>query len=184
LAPAISRRHGISGRERYDAITVCEKKAVSTYKKSVRPFHGRINEGPLDPIQVACIQEFQLHPERARCSLHLLCFGLSKYRVCRIAEIGNGAHSGYQYEQQFKPLRGDFGQKKIDACKIASRTIESVDQADLDRVGALHKNDRDRLSRLLGGKSSKCTLQRNNHGYLPLDQIGDQNRKAVVVALG
>ena len=50
-------------------------------------------------------------------------------------------------------------------------------------VGALHKNDRDRLGRRFGCKRTICAFQYNDHGYLTANQFGDQCRQPIVSTL-
>jgi hypothetical protein len=65
--------------------------------------------------------------------------------------------------------------------EVAARTVEAGDEADLDRVGADPKNDRDCLSRRLGGQCCWCGV-RNDDGNLTANQIGGQGGQSIVAA--
>jgi hypothetical protein len=65
--------------------------------------------------------------------------------------------------------------------EVAARTVEAGDEADLDRVGADPKNDRDRLGRRLGGQCS-WRGARNDDGRLTAHQIGGQGEQSIVAA--
>ena len=59
---------------------------------------------------------------------------------------------------------------------------ETVDEADPHRVGALHDDNRDRVSRVLGRPRGLHALQRHDHRYLTANQLGDQAWQPIVVA--
>jgi hypothetical protein len=52
--------------------------------------------------------------------------------------------------QQFKAIRDRCDKMKVEASDISARLVETADEADLDRIGALHENDRDRLGGRFG----------------------------------
>jgi len=47
--------------------------------------------------------------------------------------------------------------------------VQAIDEADPNRIGSLHKNDRDSLGRCFGCKRAVCALQYYDHGYLTLN---------------
>src|SRR5262249_47117783 len=55
---------------------------------------------------------------------------------------------------------------QVDAGDISARSVETLDEANPDWVGGLHKNDRDRLGRRFCCKRALCAFQCNDHGYL------------------
>jgi hypothetical protein len=69
------------------------------------------------------------------------------------------------------------------AGEISARSVEAIDEADLDRVGALHKNNRDRLGCRFGCERTICALQYNDHGYLTANQFGNERREPIVSTL-
>jgi hypothetical protein len=60
---------------------------------------------------------------------------------------------------------------------------KSFDQTDSNRIGTLHKDDRDGLSCRLCRKRAKRALKNNEHGDRASDQFGDEDRKLVVSAI-
>ena len=106
-----------------------------------------------------------------RGTLQLSRLTLSKNWVGRVAEVSDRPRRRHQLEQQLKALSSHFGQHEVDAGEISARPVELVNEANPDRVGGLHKNNRDRLGRGLGCKRTLCALQYNNHGYLTGEPI-------------
>jgi hypothetical protein len=47
-------------------------------------------------------------------------------------------------EQQIEALSTHFGRHEVDAGDISARSVKTIDKPNPDRVGGLHKNDRDR----------------------------------------
>jgi hypothetical protein len=112
-----------------------------------------------------CIHDQQAHPTSTRCNLHLSRFALGKNGVGRVAEVS---------DRHGRRHPGCFGQQEVDAGDIPPRSVETADEADSDRVGALHKNDRDRLGRRFGCKCTifeVCKVKKPNHGYRRLLRV-------------
>jgi hypothetical protein len=53
-----------------------------------------------------------------------------------------------------------------------------------DRVGADRKHDRDCSGRGLRCERRGSAADRDDHGHLPLDEIGSQRRQSIVMAVG
>jgi hypothetical protein len=115
--------------------------------------------------------------------LHFSHFGLRVNGVGRVAEVSDQLGRGHQFEQQLKALSGRFSQQQINAGEISARSVKTFDEADPDRIGALHKNDRDRLGRRFGCKRTICALQYNDHGHLTANQFAGQHRQPIVSTL-
>jgi hypothetical protein len=49
--------------------------------------------------------------------------------------------------RELHALSSHFGPHEVDAGDISARPVETIDESNPDRVGSLHKNDRDRLGR-------------------------------------
>src|SRR5262249_11497604 len=96
------------------------------------------------------IQQQKAHSERTCRSLHLCRFCLRINRVGWVTEVSDRRGRGYGFVQQFKALRDRFDKMKIEASDISARLVETSDEADLDRIGALHENDRGRLGGRFG----------------------------------
>ena len=96
-------------------------------------------------------------------NLHLPRFALGKSGVSWVAEVTDRLGSGHQFEQQLKALSRRFGRQKTNTGEISARSVEAINEADLNRVGTLHKNDRDRLGRRFGCERTLCAFQDNDH---------------------
>jgi hypothetical protein len=70
-------------------------------------------------------------------------FGPAK-AICRIDQQRDLRSARHQFAHQLKALRGHFDSEEGDAIQIAARTVEARHKDNLDRVGADHKNNRDR----------------------------------------
>ena len=118
-----------------------------------------------------------------RGSLQLSGFALGKNGVGRVAEVSDRRGLRHQFEQQIKALSSHFGRHELDAGDISARPIETIDEANPDRVGSLQKNDRDRLGRRFGCKRTLCAFQRNNHRYLTANQFSGQRCQLIVFTM-
>ena len=118
-----------------------------------------------------------------RGSLQLSGFALGKNGVGRVAEVSDRRGLRHQFEQQIKALSSHFGPHEVDAGDISARPIETIDEANPDRVGSLQKNDRDRLGRRFGCKRTLCAFQRNDHRYLTANQFSGQRCQLVVFTM-
>src|SRR5947208_14640651 len=170
-------------RQPGDLIAVGKKKPIGAHQERVSPLLNKVRKGRLDLAWATCIHEQQANPKSTRRNLHHSRFALLITGVGRVAEVSDRRGRRHQFEQQLKALPGRFGQQEIDAGKIPTRSVWTVDEADPYRVGALHKNDRDRLGRPFGGKRTTCALQYNDHGYLTANQFSDQRRQRIVSTL-
>src|SRR5262249_2839574 len=111
---------------------------------------NKIRKGRLDLIRITRIQQQKAHSERTCRSLHLCRFCLCINRVGWVAEVSNRRGCGHGFMQKFKALRDRFDKMKVEASDISARLVETADEADLDRIGALHENNRDRLGGRFG----------------------------------
>jgi hypothetical protein len=59
--------------------------------------------------------------------------------------------------------------------------IEATNEACLNRVGALHKNDRNGLGRSFRCERTGSALHYNDHRQLLANQFGDQHRQPIVL---
>ena len=78
---------------------------------------------------------------------------------------------------------GHFGRHKVDSGDISARPVHTIDEANPNRIGGLHKNDRDRLGRRFGCKRTLCAFQCNDHGYLTANQLSSQRRQLIVFTM-
>jgi hypothetical protein len=77
----------------------------------------------------------------------------------------------------------DSAEQEAEAGQISARSVEAIDETNLDWVGALHEHNRDGFGRRFGCKRTVCTLQDNDHGHLSANQFGDQRRQPIVSTL-
>src|SRR6516164_4986161 len=61
--------------------------------------------------------------------------------------------------------------------------VKARDQAELDRINAHPKDDRNCLGRCFSGKNRR-RVDRGDHGYLATNQLGSQGRQLVIVSVG
>ena len=125
----------------------------------------------------------EAHPTSTRSHLRLSHFVLGKNGVGRVAKVSNRCARRHQFQQQFETLCSHFDPKQDDAGGISAGLVETADEPDPDRVGGLHKDDRDRLGRSFGCKRTSRALQSNDHRYLTANQLGDQRRESIVLTL-
>ena len=171
------------GRQRDDLIGIGKKRNSAAHHERVSLLLNKLREGRLEIAWATCIQKQEANRMSTRGSLQLSRFALSKDGVGRVAEVSDRRGLRYQFEQQIKALASHFGPHEVDAGDISARPVETIDESNPDRVGSLHKNDRDRLGRRFGCKRTMCALQYNDHGYLTANQFGDQYRQLIVSTL-
>jgi hypothetical protein len=95
---------------------------------------------------------------------------------------GNSKRLGHQLVQELQAFGHNFSRDEINASRIAARPGETSDQTQLDRVFANAKDDRDRRGRSFGRKRT-TSVGRGDHGHATADQIGNERRPAVELAL-
>lgn len=173
----------MTGRQRDDLIGMVKKKPVAAHQERVSALLNKVRKGHLDLARAACIHDQQAHPMSTRRNFHLFGFALRKNGVARVAEVSDRLGRRHHFEQQLKALSDYCRQQKVDAGEIPARSVETIDEADLDRVGPLQKNDRYCLGRRFGRKRTICALQHNDHRDLTVNQFGDQRRQPIVLAL-
>src|SRR5215813_6039557 len=61
--------------------------------------------------------------------------------------------------------------------------VKARDQAELDRINAHPKDDRNCLGRCFSGKNRR-RVDRGDHGHLSTNQLGSQGRQLVIVSVG
>src|SRR5215831_17097113 len=61
--------------------------------------------------------------------------------------------------------------------------VKARDQAELDRINAHPKDDRNSLGRCFSGKNRR-RVDRGDHGHLSTNQLGSQGRQLVIVSVG
>jgi hypothetical protein len=152
-----------------DLIGISKKKTVAAHLERVGALLYKLRKGCLDLALATCIHGHEAHPMGTRRNIDLPRFALGINGIGRVAEVTDQRGLRYQFEQQFKALCGRFGRQESDAGDIAARPIEAINEANLDRVCALHKNNRDRLGRRFGCKRTICAFQYSNYGYLMLN---------------
>jgi hypothetical protein len=84
--------------------------------------------------------------------------------------------------QEPQPLGRYLVDEKIDAGHVAAGPGETSDKTELDRVTADTEDDRDRRCRSFG-RERRHVAGRGDYGDLSANQIGQQRRQAIVLAL-
>jgi hypothetical protein len=85
--------------------------------------------------------------------------------------------------QESQPLGRHLLTEKIDSCRIAPRTREASDKTKLNRISGDTEDDRDRRRCSFGRARCRPAARYGDHGHRATDQIGDQWRQAIILAL-
>src|SRR6516165_9827977 len=80
--------------------------------------------------------------------------------------------------QQFQPLRDYLPVQLSYAGDVAARPVKTGDEAELDRVAARFKDDRNGCGRRLRCECRR-SAGRGNHGHLTMNQIGRHRRQLI-----
>jgi hypothetical protein len=95
--------------------------------------------------------------------------------MSRIDKHGHTSGGRDQLSQEFQPLSGQLGRKKIDSGCVATRSGEAGDKTEPDRVFGGEEDDGDRRGCRLG-QNSYIITGRDDRRDLTADQIGRQCR--------
>jgi hypothetical protein len=100
--------------------------------------------------------------------------GLGNHGSGWIDEHRDTSRSRYQLAQDFQSLGCKLDRKKIDPGEIAGGPRKAWDKAELDRVVANAKNDRDRGGCRFGREGARRAARRDDDRNLFTNQIGCQ----------
>src|SRR5262245_51191170 len=89
-----------------------------------------------------------------------------------------------QLVQERKPLRPELHANVVDSGRIAARSIETGNEADLHRVRADDENDGNCRRCRFCGECRRSAYRRHDHSHTSLDQIGSQCRKGLIASFG
>src|SRR6266567_7556732 len=103
--------------------------------------------------------------------------------ISRVHEKRDLARGGHQLMQQPKPLSLQIGGEEAHARNVAARSIETGDQAELDRITAIRKNDRNSMRCSFGCERGLNSAGCHEHGHPPPDQFCGQCRQTVIVTV-
>src|SRR5262249_32327252 len=182
-AQGVNRWHGMAGRQRDDLRGIGKKRNGAAHHERVSPLLNKLRKRRLELARATCIHEQEVNSTSTRGSLQFSPFALSKNGVGRVAEVSDRLGRRHQFEQQLKALSSQFGQHEVDAGDISARSVETIDEANPDRVGSLHTNDRDSFGRRFGCECTLCAFQDNDHGYLTANQFGGQRWQQIVFTM-
>jgi hypothetical protein len=90
---------------------------------------------------------------------------------------------GNKLEQQLQPLPCQSGTEPAHAGDVVTWSVETGDEAGLDRIAAERERDRDGRGCGLGGHDRGPTADRGNDRDSDGDQIGRQRRQPAVLTL-
>src|SRR5215472_2842007 len=124
----------------------------------------------ISPI-VPAFKIWSLQPQRGR-RLARVSRNRIGIWVVRIYQHGGDGHVGKELMDQAEPFLSQVGGKKVHAGNIAARPIETGDQAELNRIGTIGKDDRNSRRRCLRGKRWSGRTCGKDHGRLKVNQIG------------
>ena len=124
-----------------------EEQYVATHQKRAGLLPDKCCDGNKDIVRIACIQDQQAQAKSMSCDVCFSCFGLGRYGVFRIDEKRNRGGSGYQFVQQLNAFCDYFDIDNRNARNISTRSIEALNEARLNRIGAHQESDWDGLRR-------------------------------------
>src|SRR5262245_22255533 len=160
-----------------------KEKTVAADLEGARPLLNKVRKCGLNLARLTSVCDQEAYPLRIRRDLHFSRFGLRVDWISRVAEITNRCSLRYQLQQQPNTLRRCFRGQEAYASQIFSRPVEAVHKPDLNGIGALHENNRNRLGRCLGCKCAVCALEHNDYRYLTANQFVDQRRQPIISTL-
>ncbi len=123
-----------------------------------------------------------LEPEHAPSVRHLVCLG-TRNRLARIDQPGDYGRAGNKLMQQSQSLRLKLVGEDRDPGDVASRAVETGDQAELHWIAADREDDRNRRGCRLGGER-RGVGPGEQHGHFPIDQVGGERRQSIVLTIG
>ncbi len=126
------------------------------------PFDCRL-EGAVDVGRTAHLQRLDLDAERPR---GLLSFPQLVICVIRIQENADPNDRGGRLFQELDPLSGEIRGEEGDPCHVSAGPREAGDEPSLDRIGAVHHHDGDRLRRPLGERRDVAAESKDDVGLL------------------
>jgi len=103
-------------------------------------------------------------------------------RIVRIDEHGHARGCGDQLAQHFQPFCRHLGIEKIDTSQVGPRPRETGDKAELNRVFADGKNNRNRGGRCFARERGMGASARNNHCDRSANQFGRQHWQPIELA--
>src|SRR5262249_21614592 len=145
-----------------------EQKAPANEQR-MHPFMSKCDEGRVNLAVRADVQgsSFQPHPGSSR-------LDVARYDPSdgtgRIDQDAQQRCLRQQYTQELQTLRGQLGNKKVDACSVASWLRNARDKTDPDRIFADGKDNRNGAAGSFGGQSRGVSCG-HNHGNLAANQL-------------
>jgi len=131
-------------------------------------------ESRLDIALAAGRQDKGLNAECARCGLHVSNLGFRSW-IPGVDEEADNFGTRDQFAHQFQPFCPKSVGNKSYSCDIATGTVETGNETEIDRVSAERENDWNGCSCSFG---SHCRRrgERNDRGYGVRHQIGGHCR--------
>src|SRR5262245_57071745 len=165
-----------------ELVASAQEKWIRADEDGIDPLLDEAREGSLDIAFTACIQDWQLKPKRDPRGLHVsgLDLGNGSRRVTQQAARCAARH---QFAQQLQLLCRQCGDQKVNARHIAAGSVETGNEAKIDRVGASGEYDRNCGSCSFGCQRSRWG-DRNDYGRWVSDQFGGQCRQSLKATIG
>jgi hypothetical protein len=131
----------------------------------------------------AGVEDLDLQADGASSPFHVSqrSFGIGS--IGRIDEHCHTSHAGHQLTQEFQPLCHQLTTENIDTRRVAARSGEGGDKAELNRVFVDAEDDGYRRSCRLGRQRRRGTYGRGNHGDLSASQFERERRQLIIETL-
>src|SRR5262245_6607295 len=175
FASLVYRRYAVAGSQHSELFAVAGKKWGAANHQRVRLQLDTLCENSIKVLFACGVQHMKLQSEGTAWWKHRSDRGLSKSGIIPVHEQSHGTRIGKQCVQQFRQFWRYLLRQLCHACNVAPWPIEVSDQAQLDRVGARFKDNRNTRGRRLCGKRRRSAA-RGNYSHLTTNQISGHRR--------
>jgi len=180
LAPFIDRRDGVASRQGDDPIAPAVEEDVCRHHKRTNPPYFHIRECCFHIVVVGGLDDLQFHASGARGRLPIRHFGRRAGKI-RIDQYSNHGCVGNEFAQQFDSIRHECLRKKGHTGDIATRPVETGDEAVPDEIGR-GKNNWNRRACSLGRQCGRRAAG-EDRGDMITDQISRKRRQAIILTI-
>ena len=159
-----------------------DKKCVATDEERIGALARKCGKGRLDLSDGAGIKDLELQAEGRGGFLRASQCGVRDCWIARIDQNSNTNALWHQFMQEPQPLRHRLLDEKIAARCVATRSGETGDKTNFNRVVADGEYDWDRRSCSFGRDRGQVA-ERSDDCHLSADQISQQSWQTIVLAL-
>ena len=166
-----------------ELLASAEKKRICAEREHANALLTEACEGSVDLSDRDGIQDVDLHPQRERRLLGGSRNGW-RIRIIGIDEHTADNHVGDELVHQAERFLAQAAREKVYTGHIAAGPVEARDQAELNRVDAVGKDDRYRRRHPLRGNGRSGRTGGKDHSHLATNQIGGERGQPIVLAVG